>query len=101
MPAATAHGHRGRLTGYRLEPSHVAGLAPGCGPAAAWIPHGGSTVVTQAGIRFPWLETACVGPLERDPARVADQADEAARACPGRPAVPGLCQGLVNTRTAA
>jgi hypothetical protein len=46
--------------------------------------------VTEAGIRFHGFETACVGPLERD---LAHAADEAARACPGRPGRAQACAG--------
>jgi signal transduction histidine kinase len=46
---------------------HQAGPVSGCGPAAAWIPQGGSTVVTEAGIRFPWLRNRMRRPAGTGP----------------------------------
>ena len=86
-PQQPHDGHRGRLPGYRSQLSHVAGVlgdparasalpsrdwhqagpVSGCGPAAAWIPHGGSTVVTEAGIRFPWLRNRMRRPAGTGP----------------------------------
>jgi signal transduction histidine kinase len=78
-PRQPHDGHRGRLPGHYSQLSHVlgdparvsalpsrdrhqAGPVSGCGPATAWIPHGSSTVVTEAGIRFPWLRPRLSGP---------------------------------------
>jgi signal transduction histidine kinase len=110
-PQQPHDGHRGRLPGYRSQLSHVAGVlgdpagasalpswdrrqagpVSGCGPAAAWIPHCGSTVVTEAGIRFPWLRNRIAS--ARWNGTWPHAADEAARACPGRPGRAQACAG--------
>lgn len=72
---------------------------PGCGAAAAGSPHSGNIMVTRTGIRFLDFETACTGPLEWDLVHAGE--DRPRLPGPPRPALLGVCRGLVSVNTPA